>query len=52
MRYWLKIPAPGQFRGEGQWTEVSEPEYRAYPEGWLPKHMGESPPTQEQAEAE
>lgn len=50
MKYWIKIPAPGQFRGEGEWTEVSEQEYRDCPDTYLPKHKGETPPTREQAE--
>lgn len=50
MKYWIKFPAPGQFRGEGEWQEVTEQEFSACPDTWLPKHQGDSPPTQEQAE--
>ena len=51
MKYWIKFPRPGQFRGEGDWREVSEAAYNDCPENWLPKHQGEVPPTEEKAES-
>lgn len=50
MKKWIKWPAPGQFRGEGEWVlassigctdkdfaEVQETQY-------VPTHVGETPP--------
>ena len=47
---WVRMPAPGEFRGEGEWIEVnpeyiSERDYEYIKEtGYLPWHEGEFPP--------
>ncbi len=30
MKKWIKIPTPGQFRGEGEWQEVVPAKARMY----------------------
>lgn len=59
MKKWIKIPGPGQFRGEGIWTEVDEaPDPDKHQPGtpllgdylgclitgYFPTHEGEEPP--------
>lgn len=44
LKHWLRMPAPGQFRGEGTWVSVDKAVYDSYPEGVIPKHIGELPP--------
>lgn len=43
-QYWVKIPGPGQFRGEGKWQSVSKLEFENLPENFLPTHEGTRPP--------
>ena len=36
-RYYVKIPGPGEFRGEGEWVECELEEYEHFLEtGYLP----------------
>lgn len=42
--YWIKVPGPGEFRGEGKWHQVSQCEYEECADNWLPKFYGETPP--------
>lgn len=44
MKYWIKYPGPGEFRGEGKWEEVTKETFDAISEGFLPKHQGLEPP--------
>ena len=54
MARWIKIPVPGQFRGEGEWVNVDankanqrafEADYEwAKETGFVPTHEGETPP--------
>ena len=50
MRRWFKEPAPGQFRGEGDWVEYkgSDADWQALvATDFLPTHVGETPPEEE-----
>ena len=51
---WIKVPGPGQFRGEGEWKDIRE---AGCPDadwewnretGYLPTHEGELPPRGEE----
>jgi len=47
---WIKMPGPGQFRGEGTWMLLSEvdpdADWDQLKDGrWLPVHEGDEPPT-------
>ena len=49
MRYWIKYPRPGEFRGEGKWIEVGEhltmEDYNFCKEvNYLPVYEGEDEP--------
>ena len=47
VKRWVKLPAPGQFRGEGVWVEnpYAELEWRDMRKhGYLPTHVGHEPP--------
>ena len=54
MKKWIRIPGPGEFRGEGKWTEFDynsnkrrRDEYDYYKEtGYLPTHEGDTPPVE------
>lgn len=48
---WVKVPGPGQFRGEGKWIKLeqytNEPEeaWESLKDGYfLPVHVGDNPP--------
>lgn len=58
MKRWVKMPDPGEFRGEGTWIEwTPEAAARLAPTGeravwdwltdtgYLPTHLGEAPPS-------
>lgn len=42
-RFFVKVPGPGQFRGEGTWRECEPVVYREQM-GYLPTHRGPSAP--------
>ena len=52
MNKWIKIPAPGEFRGEGEWMllkdcNATEEDWEYCKKtGWLPVHEGEEKPHQ------
>ncbi len=41
-QYWVRVPGPGQFRGEGDWVKTDRVTYDAA-ENWLPRHIGDKP---------
>ena len=48
---WVKVPNPGEFRGEGKWIKLelytNEPDeaWNDLKDGrWLPVHVGPTPP--------
>jgi hypothetical protein len=47
---WVKLPTPGEYRGEGQWvtiTKIRMPEnewQRLHEMKTLPTHIGKEPP--------
>lgn len=47
---WIKVPGPGEFRGEGEWCKVedvgcTEADWEHIQRtGWLPVYEGEAPP--------
>jgi hypothetical protein len=51
MQKWVRIPGPGQFRGEGKWMKLEEA-FKEPEEAWkdltktgfLPTHEGDEPP--------
>lgn len=52
MKRWIKLPSPGQFRGEGEWVDLrttghddEDWEY-CQKTGYLPTHEGEEPPVE------
>lgn len=56
MNKWVRVPGPGQFRGEGEWKPLDEVAkgYKMEPEevwdklrqtAFLPTHIGDKPPT-------
>jgi hypothetical protein len=50
MTKWIKWPAPGQFRGEGEWLRLENAPcseaywYDCHDTGYLPTHEGDQPP--------
>ena len=51
---WVKVPGPGEFRGEGKWIKLdrytNEPDevWEEIKDGnWLPIHVGPTPPDQQ-----
>jgi hypothetical protein len=48
---WVRIPGPGEFRGEGEWRTIAEArmtesEWQEVKDtGYLPVHEGDEPPT-------
>jgi len=42
-QYWVRVPGPGQFRGEGTWVKTDRVTYDSA-ENWLPRHEGPRPP--------
>ena len=57
MTKWIKWPAAGQYRGDGEWRsiddiKVSEAKWQEYKEtGFLPVHEGDAPPDAQPADA-
>lgn len=54
MQKWVKVPGPGQFRGEGPWTKLEESGHIGHwnylvQTGYLPTHVGDEPPAEAKA---
>jgi hypothetical protein len=53
MRKWIKVPGPGQFRGEGTWQTIEEAGCALLDWEWnreshyLPTHEGAAPPDED-----
>jgi hypothetical protein len=56
---WLKIPGPGEFRGEGNWWKIEDLKDCSVEDwewnvetGYLPTHEGDEPPKEEKPREE
>lgn len=53
MTRWVKIPGPGQYRGEGEWKRATDVSWKSddweavRDTCWLPTHEGDEPPAEE-----
>lgn len=55
MKRWVKMPGPGEFRGDGRWEQF-EGDAASWSAlrttGYLPTHEGDAPPTPEEEHAD